>query len=147
MEKDTLYIANTKINHDDFGITEYKLIHSLQQQFIQKTKEQIPNFDFPYMALFDNGTYLIIQDVTSIGSSHAGGKVVDGICPSGRGFRDDCTLAEMIDDYIVGLPIDCEGTRRTKSLTGVIEFSPKELYPDAIQELSKKYDIKKIKIK
>ncbi|MBN2052524.1 hypothetical protein JW756_03400 [Candidatus Woesearchaeota archaeon] len=139
-----LYVVNTTINHSFlFGLRSAPFFGDeikAQRDFINKVRLQYPNFNVPYLALSKDGRLHIPDNIDWPGGVCGG--VRDGIVGGGGENREDCSLDEFIDRFVIGhrtMRID-----KDTPITGVVEFSPTELYPEVIKKLEKKYEIKRI---
>lgn len=143
MTDNRLYVINASMNPNDAGILDGGFDYDTHQLFLKKVQEKIQTFNIPYLAFFDNGVTLTLQSLTKEPIESFGvisGRVVDGVCPGGIG-DGDCTLAEYVNHLVIGLK-QYNG-KRSKPITGIVEFSPTELYPEAMKDLSKRYQIEK----
>ena len=136
--KPNLYLVNTARDLSACGIYDKGLEINQHNKFVKDVQKQIPTFEMPYMAFFDNGTIFIPLHWEEGSSGYMGGKVIGEIVPNGR-CPDDCTLAEFIVDNVKGYELVRGG--RSKGITGIIEFSPIELYPKTMEELSNNFDV------
>jgi hypothetical protein len=132
MSKELLYVVNTNI---DSLFTNPFINDSLTSsfedhaRFVLKVQEQIPNFNSPYLALFSKGGYFVSDNIRYPGGDWGG----------------IGTLGKPLEDYIEELIIGDETiwNGRVTPITAVVEFSPMELYPRVMEQLGKKYDIKR----
>src|SRR3989344_8332685 len=136
MEKPELYVVNTdtaaawilEMSADRRWIDAYHL------NFCNRVRAAHPDFDFPYMELFSNGIVVIQESIS--GGQHTSVR------------RGHTLSGEPLDESIARFRIG-DGTCRIGEktpITAVVEFSPTELYPEVMERLAQRYDIKRISV-
>ena len=138
-----LLIINTRRHPSEAGIVDDRrgLVIDQHNEFLEEIKTRNPSFGFPYIALFENGTLFLPREWTPKYQDYESAKIVNGIIKKGR-WPKDCTLTEFIEDNIQGYELANGG--RAKGITGIIEFSPTELYPAAMENLTGRYNLTRI---
>ncbi len=136
-----LYIVNTRTPHSFLNFAAG--VHFLEenekshQNFIERVRTQHSGFDIPYLALYSSGGLVVPYDL----SGGLMGCVVDEVVPFGGKDQRACSL----DAFIDRLRSEGESTwHGQKPITAIVEFSSTELYPHVMENLAKKYGIKKI---
>ena len=138
-----LYVVNTTVEPYFFDIGfqaefQEKALKA-HAEFITKVREHYAGFNIPYLALFQEGDFLV-PDNFQPGGGLRGGISRNGFIFYGGSDGQSCTL----DEFINRLKTADEVIFTNQPITAVVEFSATELYPEAMKSLEKKYEIKRL---
>lgn len=143
----SLYLVHTTITPKFLNPRETRHAAMWKEHgaFIRKIREQYPDAELPYLALFAHGNGLIPDCVEAGTMVYSGGGVVvlikNGTINTGNGT---ITLDEFVDRCAQGESFPSLAT--TPHIDGIVEFSPTELYPDAMERLAERYDIRRVMV-
>ena len=132
-----LYVVNTPIAPVFLDIELIvdlpRTIPMKHDEFVLKVREQYSKFGTPYFALFKDGKF-IIPDCNVCGGMKRGG--VGGL------EKEGISLEGYIEGFLNGKDVFWDS--EVIPITSIVEFSPSEIYLEAIEALSKKYEIKRV---
>ncbi len=140
-----LYLVNTRIDPSflsiDYQRFDERSAYLQHGRFMMAVKQHIPAFRGPYMALMDDGTIYIPQALVKKGELRTGGnyKFIVGGKVRING-EDALPLDEFVDRMITGTA----GIPHSKNMNTIVEFSPDEIYRDAMKELAGRYDVTRV---
>ena len=131
-----LYVINT--NEDSFFVNpfispELKTYAREQRAFIAKVQKVLNFFDLPYLALFPSGEFYAPQLI----------RPACGDMGNVKNIR--IGLIGLVEELLEESQSDVQ-TPFNKPITAIVEFSPTELYPEAMEQLAEKYEIKRISV-
>lgn len=146
------YLANTALQLDFLNPRRQR--HSPDWKnhgdFILKLREQCPDAQLPYLALFAHGNGFV-PDCNEASRNpyvvYASGGLVVPISEAGEVMVADdrrIGLDEFISRCVEGISFPFLGT--TPRIGGIVELSPTELYPDAMARLGQRYDIRRVMV-
>jgi hypothetical protein len=138
MKMTDLYVVNTDTDTkrpfpgDLFHGVNHPGFLEGQKEFFQRVRSQYKGFGFPYIALIEDRLSVIYSEW-----SKGVYCVTNEVVPGGAG-GNYCALEEFIVRYREG------NETKLDPITAVVEFSPEELYPEVMEKLGQKYDIRRI---
>ena len=122
-----LYVISLEGDYSfiDDSQPDLKCLRDRHMEFITKIQEVLPSFDIPYLALFPDGQFCSPQSLYPT------------ILDSGNVTKMRMGLVGLVEELLTETPVE-------KAITAIVEFSETELYPNEIEQLARKYEIKRL---
>jgi hypothetical protein len=125
-----LYLINTEV--DSFFINPFeneclRTYAGAHREFVAKVQEVLPSFNLPYLALFSNGLFYAPE-------------MIRPVCGDSGNFKNiRIGLSGLVEELL-------EENELIKPITAIVEFSLTELYPEEMEQLAEKYELKRITV-